>query len=356
MSFAFHCVVIPFSARPKLSGFLVAAGLLVSTAVGQVADRPPATTEPQISTEPPPVQSVPPAKDVQSPSTAEPSALPAVVVEVSGSVEWATAGASVLTAAGWTPVKLNDRLDPTTQIRTGLRSHVNLKFGETTLVSVRSATHASIDQFYRSATTEVVRMGLGYGTIRGGSSEGEVRADVIIDSTVATLAKRGTEGWQIEVEPVTGRFRISLAEYGLVDAVRKLKDAGRISREVRPGEYATDTNIGNLWIKQDIFNRNVSFFDANAVTPADAEFNTENTRGYSIMAPGGGATLPSYAARNNADAIRRELDSGPGDRPNMIVIEPGVISRPEGNFGTGNVFAPSARNPRAGGRALRGTR
>ena len=70
--------------------------------------------------------------------------------------------------------------------------------------------------------------------------EGKLRSDVVVDSTVATLAKRGTEGWQMRVEPMTGRFKISLAEYGLVDAVSKLRAAGRMSRTVRPGEYVTE--------------------------------------------------------------------------------------------------------------------
>ena len=345
----------------------VAAGLflLVNLATGQVPNRPdvqpsqdrvvPSTAPPTATSATDASQSAPTLNQPAGP-TAEPTALPANVVEVAGSVEWARAGISVLAKDGWTPVKLNDKLEPTSQVRTGLRSHVNLKFGETTLISVRSATHASIDQFYRSATAEVVRLGLGYGTVRGGSSEGEVRADVIIDSTVATLAKRGTEGWQIQVEPVTGRFRISLAEYGLVDAVRKMREAGRASREVRPGEYATDANIGNLWIKQDIFNRNVSFFDSHATSSADAEFNASNTRGYSAMAPGGGAALTSYAARNNTDAIRQELDTGSGDRPNIVVVEPGTISRPDGNFGTGGVFASQTQSIRSTGRSTRARR
>ncbi len=285
--------------------------------------------------------------DPKSSEATEP--LPAIVVEVSGTVEWALAGTSVLTKEGWTPVKVNDKLEPTTQIRTGLRSHVNLKFGETTLISIRSATHAGIDQFYHSATTDVVRLGVGYGTVRGGSTEGEVRSDVIIDSTVATLAKRGTEGWQIAVEPSTGRFRISLAEFGLVEARQKFREAGRFTREVRPGEYANDTNIANLWIKQDIFNRNVNFFESTAMTESDAAFSTENTRGYGVMAPGGGAALPAYAGRSETDTIRQALDDDrPG--PDMIVIEPGRISRPDGNFGTGETF--KARTSRS---ALRTT-
>jgi len=297
-----------------------------------------------------------PAQSPDAAAQAKPSeteALPAIVTEVSGSVEWALADVSVLAKEGWTPVKLNDSLHPGTQLRTGLRSCVILKFGETTLISVRSATHASIDQFYKSATTEHIRVGLGYGTVRGGSTEGEIRADVLIDSTVATLAKRGTEGWQMNVEPVTGRFNISLAEFGLVEAIRKTRDANRLSKTVRPGEYVTNANIGNLWIKQDIFNRNVTFFQADAVTAADANFNTTNTRGYAVISPGGGANLTASAYRNSANFVLDQLAArNPGSRPNTAILEPGIRGRPEGNFGTGGIFKARLPSMIAAAKAL----
>lgn len=285
------------------------------------------------------------APNADPPQEPQPAPLPAEVTEVGGTVEWAAPGVSVLGKEGWTAVKVGDKLAPGTQLRTGLRSHVNLKFGETTMISVRSATHAGIDQFYRSATTEHVRMGLGYGTVRGGSTEGEIRADVLIDSTVATLAKRGTEGWQMHVEPVSGRFNISLAEHGLVEAIRKTRDANRLNKTVRPGEYVTDANIGNLWISQDIFNRNVTFFQADAVTKADVKFNTENTRGFAVMSPGGGSNLTASAYRTDASFVLDQIaERNPGGSPpNLAVIEPGRIRLPDGNFGTGGIF--KARPP-----------
>ena len=265
----------------------------------------------------------------------------AVAIEVEGSVEWAGPGVAVLADKGWTPVKLNDRLEPGRQIRTGLRSHVNLRFGQATFVSVRSATYASIDQFYRSAKAESVRLDLAYGTIRGGSTEGEVRSDVTVESAVAALLKRGTEGWEIQVEPMTGRFRISLARHGLVEAIQKLRSGRRVSRGVRPGEYATERNIANMWIKQDIFDRNVKFYQADALTLADAEFTAGNTRGYATLAPGGGSTLVDLSARVNASSVLDQLsDALPASAvpPFTMVLTPLPISRPEGNFGTGGIF------------------
>ncbi len=276
--------------------------------------------------------------------------LPAVAIEVGGTVEWAKPGVSPVAQKGWSPIKWKQKLQPGSQIRTGLRSYVHLQFGKTTVVAIRSATHASIDQIYRSATTEHVRLGLGYGTVRGGSVEGKVRSDVVVDSTVATLAKRGTEGWEMRVEPMTGRFRISLAEYGLVEARQKLSGTRRTSRNVRPGEYATDANIANMWIKQDIFDRNVKFYEAEAVTVADADFSAENTRGYGVLAPGGGSELVAASHRVSSDFVLEQVAQNfpDGTLPPTTVILP-TIRRPEGHFGTGATF--KVLLPNAGKRA-----
>jgi len=293
-----------------------------------------------------------PVAPAASPSEEDVQPSSAIVIEVEGSVDWAAAGVSPLVADGWTPVKVDDRLVPGTQVRTGLRSYVNLQFGDTTTVSVRSVTYASIDQFYRSAKAEDVRIGLGYGTVRGGSSEGEVRSGVIVDSPVATLAKRGTEGWEIEVEPGTGRFRISLAQFGLVEATQKLSADRSRSRTVRPGEYATDRNIANLWINQDIFDRNVKFYATDAVTAADAEFTADNTRGYGVMAPGGGTALVDMSGRVSADFVLDQLAANaPPDfpPPTTGVLPAGPVVRPEGNFGTGDTFVTLGPNNRETG-------
>ena len=278
---------------------------------------------------------------VQTAPTEKVEALWAMVIEVAGSVDWAVAGVSPLESKGWTPVRANDRLQPGSQIRTGLNSHVNLKFGETTVVAIRSATHASLDQILRSATTETVRVGLGYGTVRGGSTEGKFRSDVAIESTVATLAKRGTEGWEMQVEPMTGRFRISLAEHGLVEARSHIRSAQRTSRPVRPGEYATDTNIANMWIKQDIFDRNVKFYQAESVTLSDADFTTDHTRGYGVLAPGGGSNLTDISSRVSSDFVLGQVAQNfpSGVLPNTTLLVPtGAVARPEGHFGVGSSF------------------
>ena len=141
-------------------------------------------------------------------------------------------------------------------------------------------------------------------------------------------------------EAMTGRFRISLAEYGLVEAMKKLRAAGRTARQVRPGEYVTDVNIANMWIKQDIFDRNVKFYEADAVTVSDADFSTEHTRGYGVLAPGGGSTLVDASGRVSSDFVLEQVSENfpSGTVPATTVLIPAAIQRPEGHFGTGQTF------------------
>jgi len=316
----------------------VAALLLTTGYAASVIAQPPNAKEKPTSS---PAQENAPSNNGDADLVPQPASVPAArVIEVAGVAHWAPAGTSPLAQKGWTAIRVDDSLTPGTLIRTGLRSHVNLQFGQTTTVSVRSASYASIDQFYREATTETVRVGLGYGTIRGGSSEGKIRADVEVTAPVATLAKRGTEGWEISVEPGTGRFRISLAERGLVEAIKTASGRRIASRTVRPGQYATNTSIANLWINQDIFDRNISFYDAHFLTLSDAEFLASNTGSFSTLEPGGGTDLVKLSGRFN--------------RPGQLIRRPGVIAattlltlpigvsgpslRPEGNFGTGGIF------------------
>ena len=310
---------------------------LLASAAGRDArpqDPPPAETQPPAATAEPAPAPAAGAPDQQAEKT---TSLSAEVIEVSGSVDRALPGVSPLESDGWIVVTVGDRLDSRTQVRTGLRSHVNLRFGETTIVSVRSATHASIDQFYRSATAEHVRVDLGYGTVRGGSSRGRYRSDVIVNSTVATLAKRGTEGWEMWVEPMTGRFRIALAEEGLVEAIQRLSADRQVSRTVRPGEYATEDNIANLWINQAAFDRLVQFYKTEWVTSSDAEFALEQDRGFAVLGPAG-AGVVDLSQRTSARFVLDQTAARMPDMPRLDTVILRPLRRPEGNFGTGPVF------------------
>ncbi|MFQ5415369.1 MAG: hypothetical protein ACE5E6_13005, partial [Phycisphaerae bacterium] len=125
-----------------------------------------------------------------------------------------------------------------------------------------------------------------------------------------------------------------LARHGMVEAIRKLGAGRGVSRLVRPGEYATDRNIANMWINQNIFDRNIRFYQAEAITLTDAEFSTTNTRGFGTLAPGGGTSLLDLSTRLSGIIP----PTGGGLFPSTVVLQPEPIGRPEGNFGTPDVF------------------
>ena len=279
-----------------------------------------------------------PASQPAALANVQPQQLIAEAIEVKGLVEKSTVETTTSAPAEpvWTPVQQGDKLGGGTQIRTGLRSYLVLRFGDASVVMIKRSTLASISQFYREADTETVRLGLGYGAIRGGTTEGTVRSDFVVDSTVATLAKRGTEGWEFWVEPYTGRFRVSLAESGLVEALEKLTGQRRL---VRPGEYADHSNIGAMWIKQDVFNRVVQFYTAESLTPADVAFGVNNPTGLSVTGPGLGSETRSFSGRPTGPVAPTGPDMGlANQRLNTLLFRPSSLTRPEGNFGLAPTF------------------
>lgn len=258
-----------------------------------------------------------------APAPADAQRMQATVAEVKGSVKRAPIGTDTAAAAGWTAVQVNDRLAPGTQIKTGFRSHVSLLFGDDTVVHVKQLSNASLNDYYTTATVKSVRMGLGYGTIRGGSTESELRSDVVVDSTVATLAKRGTEGWQLQVDPSTGRFHASVSRSGLVEALSLLTGQ---SRTVGANEYANETNIMLMWVKQDIYDRLATFYPQEGVSEADFEAGALKTGGTSVLTPGSGNEANESGQR-----------SQPGDfgvpGQNVPQFAATFVDRPEADFG-----------------------
>ncbi len=266
------------------------------------------------------------------------AALKAKVVEVKGTVETAPDGTEPTDIEAWKPIKEGDLLGQNVMIRTGLRSRCVLMFGEEpnqTVISVRRATLAKISEFAKTPNEQRIRMGLGYGAIRGGSSEGTLRSDVVINSTVATLAKRGTEGFEIEVEPTTGRFTISLSQSGLVEALSKISNQ---RRSVAPGEYANSENIAKMWVNQDIFDRCVRFYESEAVSATDLSFIARETTGLSNLGPGGRGLF--NASGRNLGSIAQTLRNNGNDlSPTTLILPDGLsVARPEGNFGFGQTF------------------
>lgn len=327
------------------AALLLTATIASAQTTGTPAAGPQATPAPAAR----PVQPAAPASTTNPATVADPAAanapagatapdagepLKAKVIELDGAVEYAEGDAAVTDLQAWQPVTLDMELPANTQIRTGMRSLCTLQFGtgpNITVIQLRRGTLAKISEYRRTIDEQRIRIGLGYGAVRGGSSEGTLRSDVVVDSTVATLAKRGTEGWEIEIEPVSGTFRISLSRSGLVEAFSK---ATGESKFVEPGEYVTDSTIARMWINQEIFDRAIRFYEPFSLTDYEVEFMLGETTGYSSLG-NHASQLYNYASRRP-----QQLGVPSGFYPGVgtIIFQPIAVGRAEGNFGFGQTF------------------
>lgn len=275
----------------------------------------------------PPANMSPPrvAPAVSDPSSPVGEECLAEVVGVEGRADRAAPGTRAAADEGWTPLVQGDLLPGGTLIRTGLRSRLVLRFGEANYVSIERATLACVNEFRRTGDVERINVGLGYGAVRGASSTGTLRSELTVTSPVATLAKEGTRDWEIRVEPHTGRFTISLATEGLVNAIQRLRSGRTQERLVLPGEYATQDNLARMWMRQATFDRTFSFYDARGLSEADVGFVIAHPSGASPVAPGGGTEIRAIALRDTASGAAR------ADRPTAVTAI--LRNRPEGNFG-----------------------
>lgn len=273
-------------------------------------------------------QTTRPATKPAVPEGAE--AVSAVAVKVSGSVRAAPV-AEAGQAVEWRPVREGDRLGSSTQIRTGLRSSLLLQFGDSTIVKIDRVTSATIAQFYRTTQAQRVRLDLGYGAVRAGVAEGAVESDMVIETPVATVTRRGTWDFEIEYEAVTHRFRITGPEQGLIDALNQLTNQ---RQSLTSDEFVTEKMI--RWIDSAKFVRQIRIFDAFGLDDSDNAFCLRKDSGMSVVVPGGGYTIFNAAGRYDS---RGPTPAAVSEGPTGGLT--GTRDRPEGNFGTGGGTIPN---------------
>jgi hypothetical protein len=270
------------------------------------------------------------------------TAVQARVIDVKGRAQHAPVGTAVTDAQAWQPIHLDDVYSAGTLVRTSLGSHVTLQFGSEepyTVVMVERMTLANLTSLYKTATEKVSRVSVNYGAIRGGVSEGGLRSSFVVDSTVATLTKRGTWGFRLFVERGTGRYTISLADRGLVEALNNIT---RQRQALSPGQYVTQAMI--RWVDQTTFDRLITMQDRFGLTVDEIQFLAFNSTGLGVIDPAPNAGTQQFV-RAGADqfASQQILQNQNRRLQNGTVIQPppthpvtppptGVIGRPEGDF------------------------
>jgi len=315
-----------------LLGCAALAGPLLAAPASQPGPATAPATQPAVKQAAPAAATQPAAAAL--PAGATP--IEAEVIEVAGRAYWAPMGTAVTDQQAWQRVKLHDRYAAGIVIRTGLGSKVVLQFGKEepyTVVMIERLTLVSIASLYKTNTQKVSRVVISYGAVRGGVSEGGLQSSFVIDSTVATLTKRGTWDFRMFVERGTGRFEISLADRGLVEAINKMT---RQRQRIRSGQYVTEAM--RRWVEQTSFDRLIALQDLSGMTGAEKLFKAFHDSGLAALDAGAGANLFDLSKPGLSKLLRSRLlkarrqKISRRDAIQMLLQRLGGVRRHEGDF------------------------
>ena len=228
----------------------------------------------------------------------------------------------------WQRTKLGDKLHAGMELRTALRSSVQLKLHDTVVVMLRSATRMGIEQLVRQAGEEKSRVSVRYGTIRAGVIEGEIKSSFQIVCPAAVLSREGTWGIEFWYDPSTGSYRGGVDTEGLINVINTI--TGR-RMGVRTGQYVTSAM--QRWIRTAKFNLTVQLTDQFGTSKVERTLYVNNPSGATAFDPAG-----SWSPH---DLTRRGLQGTglPGTGIGQITpsgqVDLGRINYKFGNFGTG---------------------
>jgi len=94
----------------------------------------------------------------------------------------------------WVNLKVGDKLDENTIIRTGFRSKVVLTFEDKSTVTINRATKMGIGEFKKEGKLTKMKVGLKYGSLHARVERARGPSDFRVATPVATLAVTGSEG------------------------------------------------------------------------------------------------------------------------------------------------------------------
>ncbi len=238
----------------------------------------------------------------QKPAATQPDAKDKIVfevVEIQGNVVVGPVGLKI-TEPGWTALKLRDRLGAGDVVWAQLRGKVKLAAlpaKPPTVMMMETGTVLSIEEAAVVNGVAKVRLALGYGAIRAGVAEGQVRSDMEITCPVATLSKKGTDIFRFEY--ADGRFNMSLSPLGrgMLQALQfRSGRSGRLggirSRFVTPGQFVTH-RMGQA-IDNVKFDRGTNINDVFGLVGNDKLFTLMNNHGFGFLLPQGGNMLTFF--------------------------------------------------------------
>ncbi len=210
----------------------------------------------------------------------------------------------------WADLKVGDKLDELTIIRTGFRSKVVLAFEDNSTVTIDRASKIGISEFRKQGELTKTQLGLKYGSLRADVEKARGPNDFTVQTPVATLAVRGTAG---DIG-FTGDFGLNMhSERGQWSIVR-----GQETRDVQGTE-----GVGNsmaMWV--DDVKKTVTpiLGDTSAMTPAEVNF---------VINQGtSGRTIPGTTPANAGGTSGTGGSSIVPPPPDVVIPEPPHPVRP----------------------------
>ncbi len=125
----------------------------------------------------------------QKQAESKPADVAVTVKEISGTAHRLLTGKD----PQWAPLKVGDKLDEMTIIRTGFRTKVVLTFTDNSEVVIERATKMGIREFRKEGEVTRTTLGLKYGSLRATVKKAAGPNDFRIATPVATAAARGSE-------------------------------------------------------------------------------------------------------------------------------------------------------------------
>lgn len=326
---------------PALAGFLFAATTF--------ADVPPAGSQPVVASD---------------------DSLVYEVTDIQGKVYVSPIGTDPKLApnGGWKPLKQGDVLRGGEQIKVNFRSKVKLAAVPSTpptVILFDRATFAQVSELSLVGGVAKSRIDLGYGQFKAGVAESGTRSDMQITSPTATLSKKGTDIFGIEVRP-DGRFNMFLTEQGrgLVQALQtQSTQIGGLNamrtRFLTPGQWITQQMARAIDNVQ--FDRNVNITDVYGLQGMDQLFTMLNDRGFGFLLPanGGGNPVNFLDSQGNG---QNGITNVPGSQQNGQPLGGNILTQSlggvravgGGDFGIGQGSVPSVFGARLinGGRNI----
>lgn len=141
----------------------------------------------------------------------------AVAVRIKGQVRAAPVGAKPTDADAWKPVQVGDTLTQGMQVMTGLGSELILRIGDEepyTELKIGRQSLVSLDLLFKTAERKASLVTLGHGDVTIAVDVGGLESDFVVDTPVATLSKRGTEGLYFRYVPLVHEIEAGILETG----------------------------------------------------------------------------------------------------------------------------------------------